>query len=247
MASIVPAVLPSSYEELKESLAFLASIPELARVQIDTVDGLFASPASWPYSLDGNTLSSLRREGIMLPYLDNFEYEIDLMCRDAENAASDWIALGASRLTFHVESLSDISRFLAAVHIRYGYEEGQEAELISFGLALDIESDATLLEKHIDNINYVQFMGIASIGKQGQPFDARVIEKVKHFHNAHPEVPVQVDGGVSIEHAKELIAAGVSDLVIGSAILKASDPAAAVAALTASFNGAYAIEKLNKI
>ncbi len=246
VASIVPAVLPRSYAELEEELALFSRLPTIARVQIDAVDGRFASPASWPYA-PGDDLSGLRRSGGMLPYLDALEYEIDLMCLDAETVAGDWLALGASRLTFHAESLFDISRFLAVVQNRYGDEEGGVASLVSFGLALGIESDVALLEQHLGSIDYVQFMGIDSIGKQGQPFDARVLERVRSFHAAHPEVPVQVDGGVSVERAQELAAAGVSDLVIGSAILKASDPAAAVAAFAAALGGAYATGKLNKI
>ena len=222
MYLIVPAVLPSSREDLDEKLALLAHIPAVSRIQIDVVDSHFATPISWPYA-SPEELKTLVDQGYLLPALDRIEYEIDLMCLDAERAADAWLALGATRLTFHAESAVDLSRLLASARTRYG-------DLVSFGLALNIASDLALAEPHLSGVDYVQFMGIAYIGKQGQPFDQRVLEKIRVFHTRHPAVPIQVDGGVSLESAKHLLALGVSSLVVGSGILRASNPVAAFAA-----------------
>lgn len=230
MGLIVPAVLPSSKEDLEEKLALFTRIPEVSRIQIDVVDEHFASPPSWPYSAPGE-LQTLVERNQMLPALDHIMYEIDLMCLDVEEAADAWLKLGATRLTFHVESAIDLPRLIRDSRGRYG-------DVISFGCALNIASDLSFLEPCLREIQYVQFMGIASIGKQGQPFDRRILEKIRAFHDHHPEVPMQVDGGVSLENAKELLALGVSNLVVGSGILRANDPAAAFAefeALQSSF------------
>ena len=56
----------------------------------------------------------MMEKGEMLPNLDSIEYEIDLMCLDAENVAEAWLALGATRLVFHAESTTDVPRLLAA-------------------------------------------------------------------------------------------------------------------------------------
>ncbi|MBI5405803.1 hypothetical protein HY972_02095 [Candidatus Kaiserbacteria bacterium] len=225
MSLVVPAVLPASEKDLDDKLAFFASLSAVARVQIDIVDGKFASPASWPYRAPREIESRIDR-GELLPHLDRFEYEIDFMCLDAEEAAGQWLPLGATRLTFHAESAGDLPRLLASVRGRYG-------DFISFGLALNVASDLALVEQNLGGIEYVQFMGIARIGQQGAPFDERVFEKVRIFRSRHPEVPIQVDGGVSLDNAKKLVALGVSKLVVGSAILRASDPLAAVADLEA--------------
>ncbi|KKW38186.1 hypothetical protein A3J11_02015 [Candidatus Kaiserbacteria bacterium RIFCSPLOWO2_02_FULL_55_12] len=221
MGIVIPAVLPSSRKELEEKLALFASIPAVSRVQIDVVDGRFAAPASWPYN-SPSTKSDLVL-GEMLPHLDHIEYEIDLMCVDAEVAVEAWLTLGATRLTLHAESVIDLPRLIAFVRDRYG-------DFISLGLALSVASELALIEQCLEGIAYVQFMGIARIGRQGQPLDPRVFEKVRAFHRRHPSIPIQIDGGVSLQNAKKLLAAGASSLVIGSGILKAKDPAAAVAA-----------------
>jgi ribulose-phosphate 3-epimerase len=227
MSLITPAVLPSSHADLDEKLALFAQMPSVNRIQIDVVDGKFASPASWPYTAPKEMREKVARSE-MLPHLDHIEYEMDLMCLDAERAAGDWIALGASRITLHVESAFDLQKSVDALCTHYGCGLA-ECGLVSLGLAVHIASDLSLLEPHVGRIDYVQFMGIAKIGRQGQPFDRRVIEKVRAFHTRHPQIPVQVDGGVSLANARELIAAGVSNLVVGSGILRATDPAAALA------------------
>lgn len=231
MGLVVPAVLPTSRNDLEDKLAFFLRLPSVTRVQIDVVDGKFASPASWPYTAPLE-LHEMVERGEMLPETHEVEYELDLMCFDAERAAGAWLALGASRLTFHAESVIDLPRLLASLRKRYG--GGADlglSSLVSFGLALNIESELSLIEPCLSQIEYVQFMGIANIGKQGQPFDRRVLEKLRTFRARHPEIAVQVDGGVSPETAKELLVLGVSSLIVGSALLRAPDPAAALAAL----------------
>ena len=225
MSLVVPAVLPASRTELEEKLALFAALPSVSRIQIDVVDGKFAAPASWPYTAVGEpSIKSDLMLGKMLPALDRFEYEIDLMCLDALDAAGAWLALGATRLTFHAESTTDLPRMLASAHGRYG-----GVGLISIGLALNVTSDLALIEPNLEQVEYVQFMGISRIGRQGQPFDERVLEKVRVFRSRHPEIAVQVDGGISLTNAKKLVALDVSNLVIGSGILRAHDPAAEVA------------------
>jgi ribulose-phosphate 3-epimerase len=84
-------------------------------------------------------------------------------------------------------------------------------------LAINIQSDLALIEPYINSADYVQFMGIETIGKQGEPFDARVLQKIRTFKEKHPKMPLQVDGGVSFETAPRLLAAGVQRLIVGSA------------------------------
>jgi ribulose-phosphate 3-epimerase len=226
MGFIAPAVLPSSRADLEEKLGVLARIPTLSRIQIDIVDGRFAAPASWPYTAPKELRDMVARNE-MLPELHRIEYEIDLMCFDAERAMDAWLALGASRFTFHAEGITDLPRFFATIRGRHG------SGIVDLGLALNISSNLALIEPYLEQISYVQFMGIATIGRQAQPFDRRVLEKVRLFHKRHPQMPVQVDGGISLRNARELTALSVTNLIVGSAITRAKDPVAAVAALEA--------------
>lgn len=231
MSLVVPAVLPTSREDLAEKLNLFARISSVSRVQIDVVDGKFATPASWPYTAQ-EELHAMVARGEMLPHLDRIAYEIDLMCLDAEQVAEAWLALGASRLTFHVESFIDPHRALISIHERYGSYSA------SFGLAFNIATSFENLESCFAYVEYIQCMGITTIGRQGQHFDRNALDKVRRFRAVHPEIPVQVDGGVSLDTARELVTLGVSQLIVGSGILRAADPSAEVAkfeALHSSF------------
>jgi pentose-5-phosphate-3-epimerase len=231
MSSIVPAVLPASREDLEEKLARLAALPGVTRVQIDVVDGRFATPASWPYYAGARAeLAAMVEKGELLPHLDRIAYEVDLMCLDAERAADAWLALGASRLTFHFESIINPPVFLAGVRAKYGCG-AVSCDLVSVGVALNLDTDLARLEPYLGLADYVQLMGIARIGRQGQPFDPRVLERLRLLHGRHPELALQVDGGVSRADAHELAQAGATSLISGSALLRASDPAAAFAEL----------------
>ncbi|OYV63488.1 MAG: hypothetical protein B7X03_01580 [Parcubacteria group bacterium 21-58-10] len=232
MSLVVPAVLPSSREDLAQKLALLTAIPPVSRIQIDVVDGRLATPASWPCAAPEEFQAMVAR-GEMLPALEHVAYEIDLMCFDPLVKAGPWLAFGATRLTLHAESAPDLPALLAAARNQYG-------SLVSLGLALTIGADLSLVRPCLGEIEYVQFMGIATIGRQGEPFDERVLQKIERFRKLYPALPFQVDGGVSLTNAPKLLALGASNLIVGSAILRAENPTAAVAAFDA-LQGSYSV------
>lgn len=220
MSSIVPAILPTSREDLERKAGMLIGLVDT--VQVDLVDGRFATPASWPYNEEkleeGNTTYTAEDT---LPHLGQIHYELDLMMTDPEHIVGDWIAAGAEKLVFHAESSSFLLKTMQDVNTRYGHDKDFAPDLLSLGVALNIESDVALLDPFLEYAEYVQFMGIDDIGKQGQPFDERVLRKISQLRLRHPEVLIQVDGGVSIETAHALLSVGVDRLIIGSAIWKA--------------------------
>lgn len=218
MATIVPAILPSSRVDLESKLAALHGIT--TDVQIDIVDGRFALPPTWPYITEGEA-----------PQEDQFarhstlNFEIDLMVKEPELVIGSWITLGASRITVHAESTQYLARLVDDFAARYGYEKDFLPGMLSLGLAINLSTDLALIEPYMDRIDYVQFMGIRRIGVQGEPFDSDVLRKIALFRKKYPTIPVEVDGGVSLASAPDLLKAGVSRLVVGSALWKAPNVA----------------------
>ncbi|MES2931734.1 MAG: hypothetical protein V4682_03500 [Patescibacteria group bacterium] len=224
MGIIVPAIIPTSRQDLEEKLSTLSGLCE--EVQVDIVDGVFAGPKSWPYITDAAEPSRMLNAGELLPRAGDFRFEIDLMSADPESVAGAWIGLGASRLTVHSESTRFIPRFLSSTYGTYGHDADFTPGLLSLGLSIGIETDLALIEPHLKKIDYVQFMGIRKIGHQGEPFDVRVFAKIAMFKKRYPTIEIQVDGGVTLENAPKLLEAGVKRLVVGSALWKAPDIAA---------------------
>lgn len=231
MGIIVPAIIPTSREDLEAKLKVLEGVCE--DVQVDIVDGVYARPPSWPYNSDPAEPSRMLADGELLPHASAFRYEIDLMSRDPESSAGTWIGLGAVRLTIHAESTRYLRRFIENIRIVYGHDKDFAPDLLSIGLAIGVDTDFSLIEPYLDSIEYVQFMGVRTIGRQGAPSDPRVLSRVRAFRKKYPNMPTQVDGHVTMTNAPELLEAGVSRLVVGSAIWKTENPIESYRALEA--------------
>ncbi len=223
MSVIVPAVLPQTKRELDEKLDRLSEIDGVEYVQVDVIDGRFAAPANWPYAGGSAEFAAFSAAGETLPHLGKLKFEVDLMVSDPEQVTGAWLSLGASRITVHVESTSYLPRVITDLKHKYGHDKDFVPDLLSFGLAINLATELSILEPYLADIDYVQFMGIATIGKQAQPFDRRVLRKIEAFRKMHPGMTMQVDGGVSLQSAPELLSAGVDRLIVGSAIVKAPD------------------------
>ena len=65
-------------------------------------------------------------------------------------------------------------------------------------------------------------------GFGGQDFIEDVLEKIREAREKHPELMIQVDGGVDDETAPKCIEAGANNLVSGSYIFKSDDRKAAI-------------------
>jgi ribulose-phosphate 3-epimerase len=213
MGAIVPAILPTSKPDLEEKLARFGEVEGITSVQIDIVDGRYATPASWPYTEKVGDLGSAEN----LPHLGKINFEVDLMVTHPEEVIGSWITLGATRITVHLESTQFLPRILEDMRKRFGFDKDFAPDLLSIGIAIGLSTDLVALEPHLQHADYVQFMGIKTIGKQGQPFDANVIKKIAAFKKKHPEMQIQVDGGVTLATAPQLLKAGVDRLIVGHA------------------------------
>lgn len=237
MSAIIPAILPTSREDLDSKLLRLQGLVD--EVQIDVVDGRFVTPASWPYSAPGGLVAEDKGE---LPYLGRLRFEIDLIVENPELLVGHWIEGGAARVTVHAETTHRLPQLIEEFQTKYGHDKDFAPGLLSLGLALNIATDTALIEPYLDRCDYVQFMGIARIGKQGEPFDTAVLPKIAAFHKKYPDMPIQVDGGVSVRTAPDLLRAGASRLIVGSDLWKAQNFEEELTALTelAQVYGLYA-------
>jgi len=213
---IVPAVIPSSAEEVKEQVTRLSFSKEF---HLDVVDGKYVSPSTWPYQPAGEPLS-------VKSQLDVFTLEVDLMVQQPVLAAEQWIAAGADMLVFHVETLpvEVFKNFAAQTNV-------------SMGISFNGQTTMETFETYLPFADYVQLMGIYEIGQQSQPLDEAVFEKIEYLKQNYPQLSITIDGSVNEDTIKRLKVAGADRFVVGSAITLQSDPVAAHRALTALING----------
>jgi ribulose-phosphate 3-epimerase len=200
---IVPAIIPSSLETAVEAIAKLEFSREL---HLDVVDGAFVPYVSWPYK-------PLGEPQLISIWTDMFTLEVDLMVEKPLEAAQQWVAAGADMLVFHVETIS-VEEF-----VRFATNA-----TVSVGIASNNDTPFSQLEPYLAAADYVQVMGIAKIGAQGQPLDERVFERIKVLRRRFSTHLISVDGSVNQTTISALSEAGAQRFICGSAIVKADHP-----------------------
>lgn len=216
MTEIVPAIMPQGLEDLKYEASEVKN--KVKTVQLDLMDGIFVPERTWPFPNLKNISKELGKEG--LPFWKDLNFELDLMVKNAASKIEDLILLGPSRLIFHIEAEDNLD--IAKIRERVG-------SIIEIGLAINTTTPIEKIEPFISEtegtrgIDFVQCMGIAEIGFQGQPHDPRVFDHINYLRKKYPKLIISVDGAVNIKNAKKFAEAGVNRLVVGSAIFESDD------------------------
>ncbi|MDQ3014357.1 MAG: hypothetical protein M3Q73_00650 [bacterium] len=221
MIEIIPAIMPDSLDEISDKAGLVA--PYVDMVQLDIMDGRFVKARTWPYFANDYSFDTLVSEEEGLPLWDKIDYEVDLMVEHPEKVIQKWITAGAKRIIVHIESTKHMADIVRDFRQRFAYSPIPSERLVEFVLAIGLETPVDTILPYLEDIDGVQFMGIAQIGLQGEPLDERVIDRMREFHNAHPEVIISVDGGVTLDNARLLYNSGARRLVSGSGIYKSSN------------------------
>ena len=100
--------------------------------------------------------------------------------------------------------------------------------------AINPDIPVELLYPYLDQCDYVLLMSVFA-GFGGQKFIEATYDRVAavkaEIERRGLNCQIQVDGGVSASNSKKLVEMGAEILVAGSAVFKAEDPAAVIAAM----------------
>lgn len=215
MATLVPAIIPESFEHLRNSLKLIDDIHE---VHIDIVDGKFVTPVSWPIKPAG-TVADIASE------LASHVVEVDVMTATPITQAKEWMEQGVDMVVVHAETLS-VQEFEGLVSMAK----------CTVGISALLDTPYEILKPYLEIADYTQVMGISVIGAQGQPFDERAIERVKRIAKDFPNLPISIDGSVNAATIPQLVSLPIDRFIVGSAIMGADIPEQAYVALRALLN-----------
>ena len=228
MIDVIPAIIPQSFEDLKEKMHLVKGLAKV--VQMDVCDGKFVPSKCWPYKNDDGEFEKILHEDDGFPFWQDMDFEADLMIKNPEDGgAENFIKAGAKRIILHIESSDKILDFVKKLRKEYGYpKESSVSVEIGIGIGVDTPNDVldVFFEEDKEGrslADFVQFMGIKKIGYQGQEFDSEVLKKVRALRKKYPDLVIGIDGGVNFENAHDLVAAGVNKLVSGSALYESED------------------------
>jgi ribulose-phosphate 3-epimerase len=153
------------------------------------------------------------------------------MIEEPDRYIDDFIAAGATMLSVHQEVLPHLHRTIAYIKSR-----GVKA-----GVVLNPSTPVSSLEEMASEVDFVLVMSV-NPGFGGQTFIPESVDKVRRVRDllrrAQSTAAIEIDGGIDIDNAAKVVAAGASILVAGSAIFGTPDPEAATRALRAACSSA---------
>ncbi len=201
---IIPAVNCASYQEAKKQIELSSEFAEL--IHIDVVDGKFAPNVTWGSPED---LERLEKEMELTA-----KFEIHLMVQNPEGVLDAWLRTGlVKRVIVHLEAMTD-SVYIIEKCKKYGVEAM---------LAINPGTEAERLSAHLDDFHSCQMLAVFP-GLAGQQFQPHILEKIEYLKKQHPNVIIEVDGGMNAETAALVKKAGADIVVAASYIFSDENP-----------------------
>lgn len=213
MTQVIPAIIPETKKQLEEEINLVSDFAKI--VQVDISDGVFTPVATWPFNgKDSQFFEDLKSEDVGWPKWEEMEIELHLMVEKPEEVLENWIHTGISAVVVHVEAVKDMQKII---------DQCRTFE-VALGLAIKPKTDVENLVPYVNEIDFIQVMGSDNLGRHGVELEDSAIEVIKKLHNLYPERIIGIDIGVTEETAEELVKAGATKLISGSAILHSDSP-----------------------
>jgi ribulose-phosphate 3-epimerase len=145
--------------------------------------------------------------------------DVHMMVIEPEKLVEPFAKAGADSITFHIEATDDPQSVIDLI----------KAAGTKVGISIKPATPLAEIEPYYDQIDLVLVMSVdPGFGGQGYiDGSTERIEKVKQMlieKCVENRVLIEVDGGIKLHNAKEVIDAGADVLVAGSAIFGADDP-----------------------
>ncbi len=207
---IAPSILASDFARLGEAVERLEKCGA-DLVHCDVMDGNFVPPVTF-----GAQAVKAIRPHTKLPL------DCHLMVLHPETHIEDFASAGADLITVHVETCNIPALFkqIESFHIKKSAVVNPETPENRLFPAIDEGADMVLL------------MSVHP-GWGGQKFIQESLKKIEAVRNycvkvGKPDLDIEVDGGITEENVKDVIAAGANVIVAGSTVFRAKDMAATI-------------------
>ena len=143
--------------------------------------------------------------------------DVHLMIEEPEKYAEQFKNAGADILTIHIEACN---------HLHRNVQQIKSLEMKA-GVALNPHTPVAELSDIIQDIDLVCLMSV-NPGFGGQKFIPQTIERIKQLRRMIDEkglnVHIEIDGGVTLDNAASIVAAGADVLVAGNTVFKSANP-----------------------
>jgi ribulose-phosphate 3-epimerase len=218
---IAPSLLSADFACLGEAVA-QAERGGADLIHFDVMDGHFVPNIT----MGPPVLKSLAR-------VARLPIDVHLMIENPDRYVEAFAEAGAASITVHAEAVVHLHRvvhFIKSLGVRAG-------------VALNPATPVTALEQIAGDVDYVLVMTV-NPGFGGQTFIPRSESKVRAVRDLlrreGSTAPIEVDGGIDVQTAPRIVAAGADILVAGNAVFGSLDPERAIRDLRAAAGSAVA-------
>ena len=209
MKIIAPSVLSADFGDLRRDIEML-NRSEAEWIHVDVMDGTFVPNISFGFP-------------VMVPLHKYATKPLDvhLMIVHPEKYVERFCDAGAWSVGFHLEAVDDPMPILEMI----------KAKGVRTCLTINPDIDVKRLDPYLDKVDMVLLMSVFA-GFGGQKFIPETMDKLRYVKDQIVsrglKTLIEIDGGVNIENAHDLFAAGADVLVAGSAVFNASSPEEAI-------------------
>ena len=212
MPIIAPSLLSANFLRLEEECNMLNQ-SEADWFHLDVMDGRFVPNISFGLPL----ISAIRKATTKI-------CDVHLMIEEPGKFAEDFKKAGADILSVHMEACPHLHRNIQQIK-----GLGMKA-----GVAINPHTPVELLSDVLADIDLVCLMSV-NPGFGGQKFIPKTLDKIRLLRSmidtAGLSVLIEIDGGVTLDNAEEIIHAGANVLVAGNTIFGSIDPITTISAL----------------
>ncbi len=202
---IAPSILAADFLNIENSVKMITEAGA-DLIHVDIMDGHFV-----PNLTFGPQLVSALKRKTSLPL------DVHLMVDNPHEAIPLFSEAGADWLSIHPETSTHLHKDIT--HIK---DLGKKA-----GIALNPATPLQIMNDIIQEVDYILIMSV-NPGFGGQSFIEHSHEKIRHLKKylevQNLDIPIEIDGGVTLENMELLIQDGVSIFVSGSGVFNQEDP-----------------------
>src|SRR6266404_3938113 len=209
MVEIVPSILSADFARLADDIARVEHTG-IRALHVDVMDGHFVPNLT----LGPPVVKSIRK-------ITKLTLDLHLMIEDPDKFAPIFIEAGADQISVHQEACVHLDRTLRMIQ-----SEGARA-----GVVLNPATPISALDDVLEVADYVLIMSV-NPGFEAQKFIPNALRKVRALDLRRRELglqlPIEIDGGISLENLGDVIRAGCDWVVAGSSVFHSDDPATTV-------------------
>jgi len=214
MPIVAPSLLAANFLKLGDECAMLNE-SEADWFHLDVMDGRFVPNISFGFPVIEMVTKTTKKP-----------CDVHLMILEPEKFTERFKKAGANILTVHFEACPNLHRNIQQI----------KSLQMQAGVAINPHTPVELLKDILADIDLVCLMSV-NPGYGGQSFIPHSMEKIKQLRkmidSSGLKVKIEVDGGIDLENARQVIEAGADVLVAGSTVFKSENPKTTIAALKA--------------